>query len=304
MKKNILFLVSLLLSIEVFAAGLSSPTTHIVLSNLKIGQQYSLRQLLGYPFTVHYKGTAQADMKIDLIKPSTTSPDGYEPIPDISWISLTKDTFSLDPGEAAETDVIINIPNDEKYLGKNYNVVIIPAIGAPKDATGSLVTGVAIVANMRLSIAAKPPTEQELRQLRKQRLGGNINVMFTPERIFLYDVPLGKKTDIKKELNEVLKVVNSTDFKINILTESISPSAAGITPPEGYTQAPNIDFLIVGKKNFTVQPNAIKEIPLYIKLPNKEEYRGKKFYFILRSIAKSTIMEAQYHTKIYVETAK
>lgn len=51
-------------------------------------------------------------------------PDGYEPIPDPSWITFKKDTQLIAPDQIGAFNVVVTIPNDDKYRGKKFAALI------------------------------------------------------------------------------------------------------------------------------------------------------------------------------------
>jgi len=302
MFKHIFFILctSFLLNSYIFSGGLSSPNAAMYLSNLKIGQEYSLKQLLGYPFRVTYKGKYPVDLRIDLIKPSTTTADGYEPIPDLSWIQLQKTEFSLDPGETAETDIIIKIPNDESLLGKKFHVSISPTTSAPKgDKRAWLAFGVGLVCKLYLSIAPKPPTIEEIRELQKKRLSGYLDVAVSPNRIFLYDLEPNKKYDITKQFAELIKVVNTTPLDIFVDIESIPPTTRGIFLTEGQEELPNPKLLYTKPNKDKVKPDSIKSFRLFLDTKGLE--LGKKYLAAVKVSLRNKRLEVDHYVKVYIE---
>jgi len=288
-----------------YPAGISSPCGSMYLGNLKIGQTYSLQKLLGYPFSVTYKGRYMVDLNIALVKPSTTTSDGYEPIPDLNWIKIQKTEFSLDPGQTAETDILITIPDDEKYLGKKYKVDILPCTSAPKIpgvAGSGIVFSSALMCGLKLEIAGLPPTPEEIRLIKKQALSGELGVFVSPERIFLVEIPTGEKVDVKKKYNEVIKIINSTDEQVDVELESIEISKSGFGPPSGYIETENPNWLILKTKKFKLKPNTIKEIELFLNIP--PDKKDKKYYFVVSCLVRSKHREIRNSVKIYAETQK
>jgi hypothetical protein len=284
-----------------FAGGISTTCGMMYLGNLKIGQAYSLKQLLGYPFTVSYNGEAMATMNIYVETPSTTTKDGYDPLPSTSWISLERTGFALDPRQTAETDVTITIPDDEKYMGKKYMAYIVPQSGASNNAGGGIAIGTALQCALRLEIAAKPPTPEEIRLLKKQMLGQEMQVAVSPERIFLNAVPIGEKVDIKKEYGDSIKIINSSDFDCKVIITPLTAGKAGVLPPAGYIEAKNPDWLVIGKHKFSLKKNTIIEVPVYITLPS-EVKQGEKLFFSVSVNVVSKIRQSNYLVKFYVET--
>lgn len=252
MKFLIAIFLQVIVSEVVFAGGLSSPNASMYLGNLKIGQTYSLEKSMGMPFRATYKDRAIGGIYIGLQNATTTTADGFEPIPDIGWIKIIKDYFTVDPGEEVKTDILITIPNDEKYLGKKYVLDIRPETTAPRTGRGELVIGAGLLCRLRLEIAAKPPTAEEIRQLKKQALSGEMNVVVSPERIFLTGVPAGEKIDLKKKYNETLKIINSTEYKTNAIIKSVPVKTTGLFVPEGYKEADNPGWLSIKRIMYNI----------------------------------------------------
>ncbi|MFQ3675316.1 MAG: hypothetical protein SNJ64_02080 [Endomicrobiia bacterium] len=264
-----------LLISNIYSGGLSSPCGIMTLGNLKIGQEYSLKQLLGYPYNVTYKGRYPVDLKIELSKPSTTNYEGYEPIPDTSWIQLQKQDFSLDPGQTAETDIFIKIPDDESLLGKKYRVIITPYTGPPKgDPRGGLVFAVSLSCHLQFSIAPKPPTEEEIRQQRKRVLSNYVNFSVSPERIFLYDLKPNKTYNLTKEFGEVIKIINATPQDVKVSFEQIKASSIGIFLPEDTTEIEDLTLLRCVPKKFTLKKDSIKSVNLLLSTKGLENKKS------------------------------
>jgi hypothetical protein len=273
------------------------------LSNLKIGQEYSLKQLLGYPFRVTYKGKYPVDLRIDLIKPSTTTAEGYEPLPDLSWIQLQKTEFSLDPGETAETDIIIKIPNDESLLGKKFHVSISPTTSAPKgDNRAWLAFAVGLVCKLYLSIAPKPPTIEEIRELQKRRLSGYLDVSVSPNRIFIYDLEPNKKYDLTKQFNEVIKIINATSQDVFVETESVLPTSRGIFLTEGQQELPQPELLVVKPKKDKLKPDSVKSYKLFLDTKGLE--LDKTYLAVVKVSLKNERLDVNHYVKVYIEMKK
>jgi hypothetical protein len=305
MFKHIFFILctSFLLNSYIFSGGLSSPNAAMYISNLKIGQEYSLKQLLGYPFSVTYKGKFPVDLRIELIKPATTTNDGYEPIPDLSWIQLQKTEFSLDPGETAETDIIIKIPNDESLLGKKFHVSISPTTSAPKgDNRAWLAFAVGLVCKLYLSIAPKPPTIEEIRELQKKRLSGYLDVSVSPNRIFIYDLEPNKKYDLTKQFNEVIKIINATSQNVFVETESVLPSTRGIFLTDGQQELPKPELLVVKPKKDKLKPDSVKSYKLFLDTKGLEP--DKTYLAVVKVSLKNERLDVNHYVKVYIEMKK
>ena len=93
--------------------------------NLDAGDNYSLEKEANLPLIINNNSEQAISLKIEILQPEQGElKAGFEPIPDIRWIELTRQEFLIEPGESAKTDVIIYIPDEELYLGKAYQVYL------------------------------------------------------------------------------------------------------------------------------------------------------------------------------------
>ena len=125
---KILIIVSMLLVLYAtlaYAGGLSTTFGEVKLEGLEIGQEYSMEKEAQFPLEVENTSDQVLELKIEALLPEESNlKKGFEPIPDIAWIRLEKDKFTLKPGEKAKTDVIISIPDNKEYSGKSYQVYL------------------------------------------------------------------------------------------------------------------------------------------------------------------------------------
>lgn len=109
-----------------YAAGLSTSFSEVILENLEIGKTYSTEKTANLPLEVVNTGKQPVDLTIEILVPQPQElKENYEPIPDVSWIKVKKADFKNIPANAsAITDVLVSIPNDTEYQGKNYQVYV------------------------------------------------------------------------------------------------------------------------------------------------------------------------------------
>lgn len=121
-----LFVLGFIFPVTANAGGLSTGFSEVILVDLQINKTYSTQKTAGLPLTVVNTGQEATDLKIEVLLPQPQElKPGFEPIPDISWIRLEKSDFKqVKPNEAAQSDVLIAIPNKPQYRGKNYQVFI------------------------------------------------------------------------------------------------------------------------------------------------------------------------------------
>lgn len=125
-KKFILATMVFAIANTCYAAGLSTTFSEVTLEGLETGKDYSTSHVADLPLAVINTGDEATDLKMEILMPEVSElKEGYEPIPDISWIRLEQLEFKgVKPKEAATTDVKISIPGDQQYKGKRYQVFI------------------------------------------------------------------------------------------------------------------------------------------------------------------------------------
>lgn len=126
-RKTMLILIcGIFLSSQVaHAFGLSTTFGRVKVENMRIGQTYSMAKDGEMPFTIKNTSDVELELKIETLIPKEKELiEGYEAIPDASWIELEKETFTLPPESEVSTDVIIKIPDDEIHKGKKYQIYI------------------------------------------------------------------------------------------------------------------------------------------------------------------------------------
>lgn len=277
--------------------GLSTQAGEVVIENLKIGQTYNTRELADIPLRVLNNSDETVDLKMELyIPPQNEIRRGYEPIPDISWVKLSKDFFTIGPGESAVADVIISIPDDEKYFNNRYQFNIWShTVGSGKFiALGLDSRFLFTIANVRADISEEHYTE----------MVGDINFSLLPHRLHINNLKLGKKHNVEKLTGVSFKLINPNDRKFTYRMSSLDTKKALVRVTEGWEDCPDPSFLTFGKSEFTVGANEIKKIDVYLEFPNKKEYKGKKYLFIIYTEVVGQAIPFGIYNNIYVTTEK
>lgn len=63
-------------------------------------------------------------MTIEKWNPNIPLPEGYEPLPDLTWLKLKDPTIKVAGEAIGLASVIVNIPNDEKLKGRHFAALI------------------------------------------------------------------------------------------------------------------------------------------------------------------------------------
>ena len=109
-----------------YAGGLSTTFVQAKVENLEPGKEYSITDLTKSLVIKNTTSKITTDIEIS---PENAKEynliDGYEPLPDISWIKVKKSYFKdVGPGEKVETEVTISIPDNKAYYGKKYQAYL------------------------------------------------------------------------------------------------------------------------------------------------------------------------------------
>src|SRR4051794_37952756 len=105
------------------AVAIAMRFVDITLENVPPGAAFSIRSLKNLPLVlVNQDDRAEGiDIGIEINVPEKNEmKEGYEPIPDPSWIRVTPNSYHLGPKASASSDVLINIPDDKALIGKHY----------------------------------------------------------------------------------------------------------------------------------------------------------------------------------------
>ena len=295
----------LYISSALYASSLSTNFADVFIDNLKIGGSYNLTQTASYPMWVSWKGDSKVRIKIEPVYPRQDDlKTGYEVVPDVSWVKLSQDEFELLPDETKETDVTISIPDDKKYLGKKYQCYLHITAFPPEDerrASGGMAFALAVKGKVLFGIAPAPPTQEELRELRRKKLKASQGVIISPEK---FEIDRGDyENTAADKIFEItgdipLKIINSSAEKVRITIEAVEPDISGITLPRNYTKG-NTSEILFNKNNFYLKPDSIENLRIWLKATKNLPPLQKIFYAVRINI-KSPTIEVVKFVRIYL----
>ncbi|MCF7870907.1 MAG: DUF916 domain-containing protein [Candidatus Omnitrophica bacterium] len=104
-----------------------------------------------------------------------------------------------------------------------------------------------------------------------------------PDNLKVTGVPLGRKTAISELSSRRLKleIKNKSSAAYNYEIK-IVPSEDTTAPlPAGYSDIPDTGWITAEKKEVKIEAGRAKEVELYIDIPKKEEYAGKKYQAVI-----------------------
>jgi hypothetical protein len=250
--------------------GLATRFSDVILENLDIGQSYNFSALKNLPLTIINTSNVEAEVQVDVQAPTIEElKEGYEPIPDPSWVRVIPDRFKLPPAGRNLSDIILTIPNDPSLKGRHFQVMFWP------HTLDSGFYGVGVRVRIRFSVGAKSPEAAQAEAKRKKMM--NFDFRLDPTSISLSKkVPLGRKIDLVKETNFKLKLVNTGPIPVKLfvrMEKYINPQR----PPAGYEEIPDLNWFKIKNTKLNSKPDTIEPISMVLEIPDKPEFKGKKY---------------------------
>jgi hypothetical protein len=291
---NWLFVLTLIVAATVQAGGLSTGLGEVVVENLQVGQTYSLKQLANLSLSVTNNCDDSVALKMDILSPDSSElKKGSNPIPEISWLKLSQDTFVLGPNEVALSDITLSIPDENRYLGKKYQVAIWShTVGL---AGRAISLGLGLKSRIIFTIApARAPVNQIVRSS-----DASVELVLNPERMFLDDVEPATIYDLETRKGSVLTVSNHSEHKQLLRLRSLTVSNSETTLTEGYEDTPDASCLRFSEDEFVLPPYGTKEVRVYLDLSQRTEYCGKRFMFIIHAYVVGEKVSAGVYSRVY-----
>lgn len=298
-----IILVSLLISIslgtvrDTSAVSISAQFGEIIMENLRLGETYNTREMVNLPLLITNRGDQKITIFLTVLKPQGVQlRKGYEPIPDTNWIELSIDRMEVEPGAKGAADVIIHVPSDEQYARRSYQVMI-ECVGKGQ---GNIAGGV----SHGLFFSIAPSQAQVKQDERKIKLLANLNYTVLPSKFMLYDFKLGEKQDLAKLTEKTFKIINPNDEDYRYRVSSMAIKDSKVTSSPGYEDCPDPSFLTFGESEVDVPANTVKVVKVFLNIPDKKEYKGKNYMFIIRTELLEQEISVDQYNRVYVTTEK
>jgi hypothetical protein len=296
MKDVLVLAVAVLSTNTVFGLGLATPNGEITFDNLRIGCTYRFSEFAGDYYKLIIKGEEQGAVKVELIAAQKDElKPGYEQLPDMSWVALSKSELVGSPTDPAKTDFIISIPDNQEYFGKKYQFYVWSTV-APVSDKGFGV-GVGVKSRVLISIApvAADPDEKKLREKQsfmKQPL------VIVPLRVSADNAQLGKETAFE------IKLINCTDKQLKIKLANVPVEKSPLVLTEGYAKPPSKLKLVIKPNKVTVDAGTIVTVPVSLAVPSDKKLADKKFMFVINAAEESALVNTGSFIKVLIGIIK
>lgn len=297
--KLIAIVISLLAATSAPAAGLRTKFGEVVVSGVKIGQTYSLKDLVNLPYSVVNTGDEEVDLLLEVIPADgDVLKVGYEAAISTSWATLNTKRFTVAPNREVSTDLTIAIPNDASLLGRRFQVDI---WARTRSSRGMFAVGMR--SRLLIHVDSTPPTEDELKRKFVKKDLPALDFTLLPTHGTAEGVALGRKVDLLKEFKVGLKIINPNDATLNFRIRSMPNWESLLKAPEGYEDAYNPQWLTPAKDVAKAESNSILETGLLLNIPDKPEHRGKQFFFSVSVEILEAEIPVRVYYRLFVKTA-
>jgi len=272
----------------------------VILANMKPGMVYSLKKEKGISFEVVNKAKEKRDVEVVVEIPTENQlKEYYEPIPDVSWISVFPSRFQLEPGESMKCDIVISIPPDKKYANRHFQAMIVAqSAGKPGEWELGLGVNLRVASRIRFSTGKTP---QRLMEEYRRKIYEALKLELSPMSLFLKGrLPVGRKVILGKNL-DTIQLVNksSKKYKVSFYLAQ-KPENFGLV--EGYEVLPSEVKVKFKKVKMKSKPKSISDIIIQIEIPDKEEFYGKKFAFVVVGRVLGFDIPIEIFSRVYFKT--
>lgn len=274
--------------------GLGARFGDVILEGAKPGQSYSLREASRVPFAVENRGDEATEVVIEFERPTPdmTAKD-YQPIPDPSWFKALPSRLSLAPHGMGYCDILLSLPDDPALAGKSFQVQVFARSVSSNGAT----FGAAVRGRIRVSVGPGPESlKAEKAKKAMQRLDFDV----TPKDLYLLGVTPGRRWDARKEAKKWIRVANYAPDRLEVV---LTPARwdRRFSLPSGYEEIPDPSWIKLSKATVSVATDEIGKGQLVLEVPDKPEYRGRKWAATVKTgLSSGFWLDAP--VKVFVET--
>lgn len=242
------------------AGGLRCSIGEVMVENLGIGQEHSLKELANLPLLITNTGDQSVLVRVEPVVPAAEDLRyGAAPIPDISWVSAEEDSFELAPQATESVNLRIRVPDDPRLLGAKFQVGVwshtLPQPGVL----------VACGLNSRVIFGINPVREDP-----GSAPTGGISVLLTPAEVTLRDVSPGHQHSLVTDLDQPLVLKNPSAEPVLVELQMLSNRGMAAGLPDGFEDLIEFARVEFSPARVQLQPGETKVVSGTVRfLPGK-----------------------------------
>lgn len=288
------FLVTAPLALQ---AGIATPFSELKIKNLQVGRVYvgSRDVTPGMPYRAENRMDQPVDFVVEALVPTPDQlKENYEPIPDVSWISFQNKFMTGEGGKNAETEYYIAIPDDDQYLGRNFQAQL-----AVRTVGGGNFLQMGLVGRAMLSVHPER-LPQSTDDMKKHRLTTRFRFSSLPADPI--DMSFNQKISLEQLFGHPCTVTNDSDTPLSATVESVYLNDSFSNPPIKAVPAPDLSLLKIKTKKIKVPPHGQKTIEGYIMVPDHESHRKRIYTLVIRVKSRDKRAPVEIFAPFFIRT--
>ncbi|MCK5242645.1 Fn3-like domain-containing protein [bacterium] len=262
--------------------------------NLPIGNTISLKKLVNLPLIVTNNANHSIYVEFSSSVP-TKSPEGYQPLKDISWITFDITSATLTAHSKIEVDVQIKIPDDEDLFGSKLHTYL-NVHKKPLGRSG-FQFGLLMTSHLFFSIAPERNDEALAKALESTT---DANFIIQPDRVELFDIKAGQKVDVVNENNEKIVLKNESSKKQTYLLNLVDPKTTLVKPELDSQPRYDVDNVKIKPEEITLNPGKQRDIKIKINVPDTVDFKKGKLLYMLSITSGVPKGAIQQYLRIYL----
>jgi hypothetical protein len=271
------------------ALSLRSTRAEAFLDAVRPGSRVALSSS-GTPLKVENTGGDPVTLRV---RPESPPPErlrmGFDPWPYPDKVKVNGPQKTLDPGASAPVELVIEVPDDRRLEGGQYQF---DCALEGRDAEGRRLT-------LRTAVLLAPgdgdPEEVP-------RLEDGAGLSLSPPRGRLEGVPLGRRTGLSSAGGTGLRIANAGEDDLVVRARAARAWPEDARVAEGFTPAPNPSWLETGPA-VTVRAGTVETVPLTLLIPDQPRYRGRSWQFLVAVDAARRGRKGRLWWTLFVRTA-
>jgi hypothetical protein len=279
---------------SVVTEGLGMNYTKIVVGNLPVGCTVSMQTIANLPLKVksNYSYPILADLQI---AKSDKAIGEYQSIPDPAWIKIEPASVTVAAHGTSIADVLISIPNDEKYFGKKYIAEVSVATLGNLEAKG-ISFGYSVTGYLMFGVAPGRNLEG-LKQVINQPIDAAYTIF--PPRIDVYGVVPGTLVKVSGPDKKPVELTNDSKHAGVYNLKSVDPATTDFQPDSNARFTGVTGQVVLAKTQYRIKSGKRVGLDVKVQVPADADLaKGPLIYLV--AITGGARQNVVQYLKIYL----